>query len=182
VSVWAESALMAALISARCGSVEVLAWMRLLMQLRAVCMPARADETRSAGGLPVAVLELEFRHCALFGSCGRADSWSDTDDVVSAPPAPVIPVPSSPIMVGRASSSVDCALLAKNDVVLGFSSSLVGRLVMGIVRLVIAVPGMVPGGVGWPGLMLAVWVVVVPLGVAEEIAGIVRVPLGGVNV
>ena len=68
MSAWAESALMAVAISARCWSVEAFAWMRLLMQLRAVCMPARADETRSAGGLPVTVVELGFRHCALFGS------------------------------------------------------------------------------------------------------------------
>lgn len=91
-----------------------------------------------------------------------------------------VPVPSSPIMAGRASSIVGSALLAKNDVVLGFSTSLAGRLVMGIVRLVIDVPGIVPGGVGRS--VLAVWAVVVPLGVAEEAAGIVRAPLGGMNV
>ena len=93
-----------------------------------------------------------------------------------------VPAPSSPIMVGRASSIVDSAPLAKNDVVLGFSTSLAGKLAMGIVRLVIDVPGMVPGGVGRPVLGLAVCAVVVPLGVTEEAAGIVRVPVGGVNV
>jgi len=57
--------------------------------------------------------ELEFRHCALSGLWERADSWSDKEDEVSLPPLP------SPTMVGRASSSVDCTLLAKKDLVSG---------------------------------------------------------------
>jgi hypothetical protein len=91
----------------------------------AMCMPARVDETRSAGGLPITVLEGRLRHCPLFGSWGRAVSWSDMEDVVSLPVLPVLPVlpalPSlpSPTMVGSASSSVDSALLAKNDLVSG---------------------------------------------------------------
>jgi hypothetical protein len=82
----------------------------------AMCMPARVDETRSAVGLPITVLEGRLRHCALFGSWGRAVSWSDMEDVVSLPVLPVLP---SPTMVGSASSSVDSALWAKNDLVSG---------------------------------------------------------------
>jgi ascorbate-specific PTS system EIIC-type component UlaA len=93
-----------------------------------------------------------------------------------------VPVLSSPMMVGRASSSVDCAVLAKNDVVLGFSTSFVGKLVMGIVRLVTDAPGMVPGGVGWPVLVSVFCVVVVPAGAGAEGTGSVRAPLGGVKV
>jgi hypothetical protein len=56
-----------------------LGWTKVLMHWIAMCMPARVDETRSAGGVPTTVLELELRHWALSGFWERADSWSDRE-------------------------------------------------------------------------------------------------------
>jgi hypothetical protein len=56
-----------------------LGWTKMLMHWIAMCMPARVDETRSAGGVPTTVLELELRHWALSGFWERADSWSDRE-------------------------------------------------------------------------------------------------------